>query len=176
MRLTLVECTLAEHGAEILAILNDAIATSTALYDYAPRPLESMTGWFGAKQAGRFPVWGAVDEATRALLGFSTYGWFRPQAAYKYTVEHSVYVRGDARGAGVGSTLMRRLIESAVAQDYHSLVGVIDGANQASIAFHEKLGFVHAGTVKQAGFKFGRWLDAAFYQLILPTPSAPHDG
>lgn len=171
----LVECSLADHGPQILAILNDAILTSTALYDYVAREPGSMTAWFDAKQKGRFPVWGALDEQQQ-LLGFATYGTFRAWPAYKYSVEHSVYVQRAARGRGVGSALMRQLIETAQAQQYHVLIGGIDAANAESITFHEKLGFRHAGTIEQAGFKFGRWLDLAFYQLVLATPLAPHDG
>lgn len=171
----LVACSLSEHGSAILAILNDAIVSSTALYDYRPREPESMLGWFEAKRVGRFPVWGAVDDAG-TLMGFATYGTFRAFAAYKYSVEHSVYVAREGRGRGVGTRLMRRLIQSAEEQQLHALIGGIDASNQESIAFHQKLGFVHAGTIKEAGFKFQRWLDLAFYQLILPTPSAPSDG
>jgi L-amino acid N-acyltransferase YncA len=171
----LVQCTLREHGAPILDILNDAIATSTALYDYRARELASMTGWFEAKAQGGFPVWGAVDERER-LLGFASYGTFRAWPAYKYSVEHSVYVARDHRGNGVGKALMSRLIQSATEQEKHVLIGGIDAENAASIRFHEQLGFRHCGTVQQAGFKFGRWLDLAFYQLILPTPARPQDG
>jgi L-amino acid N-acyltransferase len=171
----LAPCNLATHGGAILAILNDAIVSSTALYDYVPRPAASMTAWFEAKRAGDFPVWGAFDDAG-ALLGFATYGTFRAWPAYKYSVEHSVYVASAARGIGVGKRLMQRLIESAEQQQKHLLIGGIDADNAASVKFHESLGFVHAGTIKQAGFKFGRWLDLAFYQLTLRTPSAPHDG
>lgn len=171
----LVACSLSEHGSAILAILNDAIVSSTALYDYRPREPESMLGWFEAKRVGRFPVWGAVGDAG-TFLGFATYGTFRAFPAYKYSVEHSVYVARDGRGRGVGTLLMRRLIESAQEQQLHALIGGIDASNQESIAFHQKLGFVHAGTIKEAGFKFQRWLDLAFYQLILPTPNAPSDG
>lgn len=171
----LVECTLDEHGGAILEILNDAIVSSTALYDYVARPPQSMHGWFDVKRRGGFPVWGAVDESGR-LLGFASYGTFRERPAYKYSVEHSVYVARSSRGRGVGGALMRRLIQSAEEAEYHLLIGGIDAANQESIAFHEKLGFVHAGTIKQAGFKFGRWLDLAFYQLTLATPARPIDG
>jgi phosphinothricin acetyltransferase len=171
----LVACSLAEHGGAILEILNDAIVSSTALYDYRPREPASMQGWFEAKQAGGFPVWGALDEAG-ALLGFASYGSFRAWPAYKYSAEHSVYVARGQRGRGVGTSLMRRLVESATAQQLHTLIGGIDAENADSVAFHQKLGFVHAGTIKQAGFKFGRWLDLAFYQLLLPTPAAPSDG
>jgi L-amino acid N-acyltransferase len=171
----LVECSLSEHGAAILEILNDAIVSSTALYDYRPREPGSMTGWFEAKRAGQFPVWGALDDAG-ALLGFASYGSFRAWPAYKYSVEHSVYVARGHRGQGIGKALMQRLIQSATEQQLHALIGGIDAANADSVAFHQRLGFVHSGTIKEAGFKFGRWLDLAFYQLILPTPSAPSDG
>jgi phosphinothricin acetyltransferase len=171
----LINCSLSEHGSAILEILNAAIVSSTALYDYRPRAPESMIGWFEAKRAGRFPVWGAVDEAGQ-LQGFATYGNFRAWPAYKYTVEHSVYVADERRGRGVGTALMKRLLQSAVEQELHTMVGGIDADNTGSVAFHERLGFVHTGTIKQAGFKFERWLDLAFYQLILPTPSEPRDG
>jgi L-amino acid N-acyltransferase len=171
----LVACSLTEHGAAILEILNDAIVSSTALYDYQPRELSSMTDWFAVKQAGQFPVWGALDGAG-GLLGFASYGTFRVRPAYKYSVEHSVYVAREARRRGVGKALMQKLIHSATEQQLHTMIGGIDAANADSVAFHEKLGFVHAGTIKQAGFKFGRWLDLAFYQLLLPTPETPVDG
>src|SRR5450755_3741890 len=171
----ILECNYDEHAGAILAILNDAIVSSTALYDYAPRPPESMAGWFEAKRSGNFPVLGAASDHG-ALLGFASYGTFRAWPAYKYSVEHSVYVAKDQRGAGVGLALMRALISAATAQDLHVLVGGIDVSNRASIALHEKLGFVHAGTIEHAGFKFGRWLDLAFYQLRLPTPKSPVHG
>lgn len=171
----LIACTHDAHAQAILDILNDAIVSSTALYDYQPRPLSSMRGWFDAKAAGGFPVIGAVDEAG-TLLGFASYGTWRAFPAYKYTVEHSVYVHKAARGRGIAPRLMQALIEAARAQDKHVLVGAIDAANATSIALHQKLGFVHAGTVRQAGFKFGRWLDVAFWQLNLDTPAQPVDG
>ena len=171
----IVPCTREQHAGAILEILNDAIAHSTALYDYKPRTTQSMEGWFAAKAAGRFPVIGAVgDDGT--LLGFASYGSFRAFPAYKYSVEHSVYVHKDHRGHGLGLTLMQRLIDEARAQQLHVMVGGIDAANAGSIALHERLGFVHAGTIRQAGFKFGRWLDLAFYQLVLETPARPVDG
>lgn len=170
-----VDCTHAAHGGPILEILNEAIANSTALYDYKPRAPDTMVGWFKTKELGRYPVIGALGEGGE-LLGFASYGTFRAWPAYKYSVEHSVYVHKDHRGKGIGMALMRRLIDAARSQDYHVLVGGIDVANGASIALHEKLGFTHAGTVRQAGFKFGRWLDLAFYQLVLDTPRQPVEG
>lgn len=170
-----IACTHDVHAGAILEIFNEAIATSTALYDYHPRTPQSMQSWFQAKADGGFPVIGAVDEAG-TLMGFASYGSFRSWPCYKYTVEHSVYTHKDHRGRGVGPALMHQLIKAARTQQLHVMVGVIDAANTKSIALHEKLGFVHAGTVRQAGFKFGQWLDVAFYQLILDTPSNPVDG
>ena len=171
----IIHCTRDAHANAILAILNEAILNSTALYDYVPWTEERMHDWFDAKLTGRFPVLGAIGDAGE-LLGFASYGSFRVRPAYKYTVEHSVYVEASQRGRGVGRALLEQLIAVARTAHYHVLVGAIDQANQPSIALHERLGFKHAGTIAQAGFKFGRWLDLAFYQLILDTPAQPIDG
>lgn len=170
-----VDCTEEAHAPATLSILNEAILHSTALYDYQPRSPDSMSAWFQAKKASGFPVIGAVAP-TGELLGFASYGTFRAWPAYKYSVEHSVYIHKDHRGQGLGEALMRRLIAKAEEQQFHVLIGGIDASNGASIALHRKLGFSHAGTIWQAGFKFGRWLDLAFYQLVLKTPAAPVDG
>jgi phosphinothricin acetyltransferase len=171
----IVTCSYERHADDILAILNEAIVSSTALYDYQPRSPQSMRQWFDAKAAGNFPVIG-IESGAGELMGFVSYGVFRAWPAYKYSVEHSVYVHREHRGEGLGLLLMRELIEIARAQGRHTLIGAIDGDNHASIAFHEKLGFTHSGTVRQVGFKFGRWLDVAFYQLLLDTPADPSDG
>jgi phosphinothricin acetyltransferase len=170
-----VDCSPDRHAKAILDILNDAIVNTTALYDYEPRTLDSVLHWFEAKRAGNYPVIGIEDER-RALAGFASYGPFRAYPAYKYTVEHSVYVRADSRRSGIGRLLLTQLCDRAREQQYHMLVGVIDAGNHASIRLHKSLGFIQAGTVRQAGFKFGRWLDVAFYQLILDTPAEPVDG
>ena len=134
-----------------------------------------MAGWFKAKAAGNFPVVG-LESTDGELLGFASYGTFRAWPAYKYTIEHAVYVHHAHRGTGIGTALMHELVARATAQQIHVMVGGIDAANANSIAMHTKLGFVHAGTIQQAGFKFGRWLDLAFYQLTLDTPINPVDG
>jgi L-amino acid N-acyltransferase YncA len=171
----IVNCEPARHSDGILAILNEAIANSTALYDYKPRTRDNMTNWFEAKRGGAFPVIG-VESDSGELMGFASYGTFRAWPAYKYTVEHSVYVDANHRGQGVGRVLLRAIIDAAERQDYHVMVGGIDAANAVSIRLHESLGFTACGIVRHAGFKFGRWLDLAFYQLILRTPAAPADG
>jgi L-amino acid N-acyltransferase YncA len=171
----IVPCNHERHADAILAVFNEAIANSTALYDYKPRTKEMMTAWFDAKSKGNFPVIGAENDSGE-LMGFASYGTFRTFPAYKYTVEHSVYVDARFRGQGVGKSLLQETIATARRQDYHVLVGAIDAANAVSIRLHESLGFTHCGIIRQAGFKFGRWLDLAFYQLILSTPAEPRDG
>jgi len=171
----LVDCSYERHAGAILGIFNEAIENSVALYDYRPRPAESMVAWFEDKRRNGHPVIG-VESPAGELLGFGTWGVFRVRPAYKYTVEHSVYVHHAHRGRGTGEVLLRALIERAAAHEVHVLVGGIDAGNTGSIRLHQKLGFVHAGTVTQAGFKFGRWLDLAFYQLTLATPLKPVDG
>ncbi len=171
----IVPCEQKRHADAILAIFNDAIVNSTALYDYRPRTTEMMTGWFDTKLKGKFPIVGIEDDSGK-LMGFGSYGTFRAWPAYRYSVEHSVYVDARFRRRGVGRLILQQLIEAAHGQDYHLLVGAIDATNQASIALHEKLGFSYCGTIRQAGFKFGRWLNLSFYQLTLTTPMRPVDG
>jgi L-amino acid N-acyltransferase len=171
----LIDCEPHRHSAAILAIFNEAIANSTALYDYVLRTPDSMVSWFAAKAQKRYPVIGLENDAGE-LLGFASYGMFRERPAYKYTVEHSIYLDTRFRGQGHGRVLLQALIDAAIKQDYHVMVGGIDASNAVSIRLHERLGFTHCGTVAQAGFKFGRWLDLAFYQKILATPAAPVDG
>ncbi len=170
-----LRCEPRRHSEAILAILNDAIANSTALYDYKPRTPANMVSWFEAKAQKQYPVIGIENDAGE-LLGFASYGPFRAWPAYKYTVEHSVYVAARFRGQGVGRRLLEAIVAAAMEQDYHVLVGGIDASNAVSIKLHESLGFTACGIVKHAGFKFGRWLDLAFYQRILKTPATPVDG
>lgn len=173
--MNIIDCNFDRHAAAILDIFNDAIINSTALYEYHPRTMQTMESWFHTKVQNSHPIVG-VESIDGELLGFASYGAFRAWPAYKYSVEHSVYVHPKCRGKGVGTILMKQLIRRAAESDYHMMVGGIDIDNQASIALHEKLGFVPAGIIRQAGFKFNRWLDLAFYQLIMSTPRQPVDG
>jgi len=171
MQYQLKQCT-EKQLPEIMAIFNDAILNSTSLYDYKIRTMDRMNAWYSDKQKGNYPLLG-IFENNDTLLGFATYGPFRVQPAYKYSVEHSVYVRSDQRGQGFGKILLREIIKKAVEQDYHVMVGAIDADNDVSILLHEKEGFAFCGIIKQAGYKFGKWLDLALYQLILKTPGNP---
>jgi phosphinothricin acetyltransferase len=107
-----------------------------------------------------------LETGSGTLRGFATYGTFRDWPAYRYTVETSVYVRPGHRRQGVGRQLMQELIRAATDDGYHVLVAGIEATQQESIALHESLGFEFAGTICQAGFKFDRWLDLSFYQLL----------
>lgn len=173
--MNLVTCTFEKHASAILAIFNDAIANSTALYEYQPRTMDTMRVWFDTKAKGKFPVLGLEDDHG-SLMGFASYGSFRAFAAYKYTVEHSVYVDARFRGRGLGRRLLAEIIDAARLHQFHTMIGGIDADNAASIALHRSLGFTHCASIKQAGFKFGRWLDLEFYQLLLPVPEQPVDG
>lgn len=134
-----------------------------------------MSTWFEVKEKGNFPILG-LESDDGTLLGFASYGTFRAWPAFKYSVEHSVYVKREVRGQGIGKHLLGAIINAAKEQDYHLLIGGIDASNVVSISLHERMGFKRCALIEQAGFKFGRWLDLAFYQLILPTPRSPIDG
>jgi phosphinothricin acetyltransferase len=154
------------HLAAIREIFNHEIAHTTALYDYEPRSAETVAAWFAAKEVAGLPVLG-IEADDGSLAGFASFGPFRPFAAYLHTVEHSLYVDRGHRGRGVGRALLEALVAEARGRGLHVLVGGIDSANAASIALHRKLGFTHCGTVREAGHKFGRWLDLEFWQLVL---------
>ncbi len=169
--MNLIDCD-TSHAQAILAIFNEVIANSTALYEYQPRSMVVMAAWFETKRQGAYPVLGALDQ-DGTLMGFASYGQFRVFPGYKFTVEHSVYVAAAFRGSGLGRRLLEAIIQRARSQDYHTMIGVIDSANAASIALHQRLGFTRAGELRQAGFKFNRWLDVSFLQLLLDTPDSP---
>lgn len=164
-----------EYAKEVLDIFNDAILNSTALYDYKVWTEDIIESWFETKKINNFPIIGLVDDDNN-LLGFGSYGTFRIRPAYKYTIENSLYVHKDHRGKGYGKVLLNEIIKNATSQNYHCIIGVIDSANKVSVELHKSFGFELSGTFKQVGYKFGKWLDADFYQLILPTPLEPKDG
>ncbi|TDU81257.1 phosphinothricin acetyltransferase [Prosthecobacter fusiformis] len=160
-----------EHLESIRAIFNEAIANSTALYEDDPRTAAFMEDWWAGKIKAGYPVLGAVNDEG-VLMGFASYGAFRPHPGYKHTVEHSIYVDARFRGQGLGHQFLERIIAAAMAQGYHLMIGVIDADNAASIRLHERHGFTPCGHIREAGYKFGRWLDVVLYSLLL----SPSDG
>ena len=157
----------------ILAIYNHAIETTSAVFSYEPHSLEMRREWFADKRAKRYPV--LVADLGGAVAGFATYGPFRAWPAYRYSIEHSVYVAEGARRQGIARRLMELLLERARAQDFHVVIGGIVSENTASLALHEGLGFERVAHFKQVGYKFGRWLDLTFMQVVLDTPREPSD-
>lgn len=170
----IIKCT-PEYASQILDIFNDAILNSTALYDYKPWTMDTMKVWFETKAQHNFPVIGIVDDEG-VLMGFGSYGQFRMRPAYKYTVENSLYVHRDHRGKGLGKILLNEIISHATSQNFHSIIAVIDASNEISLDLHRKAGFTQVGVFREVGYKFGRWLDAAFLQLNLETPEMPEEG
>jgi phosphinothricin acetyltransferase len=161
-----------EHVEAIRGIYNHEILHTTALYEYEPRSAETMADWWSAKQASGLPVLG-IETGPGALAAFATWGPFRALPAYQHSVEHSVYVDARFRRHGMGRSLLTALVEEAMARDLHMMVGVIDATNMASISLHRQCGFTYSGTLREAGYKFGRWLDVEFWQLLLPTARPP---
>lgn len=149
----------------ILEIINYNILHSTALYDYNIRTLENQIAIFDDKIKKRFPIIVAIEN--EIVVGFGYYSEFRYREAYKFTVEHSVYAHQNHIGKGIGKLLLEELILLAKSQKLHTMIGVIDSENQNSIDFHKKFGFEIAGTIKETGFKFNRWLDSVFMQKML---------
>lgn len=158
---------------DILEIYNDAILHTTAVYDYQAHSLADRTQWYEKKKQDGYPL--LVFEKEANVVAFATFGPFRAWPAYKYTIEHSVYVHKDHRNKGIALNLMQEIIKIATAREYATLVAGIDAANEHSIKLHEKLGFTFSGTIRKAGFKFGNWLDLAFYQLALEGPKLPSE-
>ncbi|MEK8179952.1 N-acetyltransferase family protein [Flavobacterium buctense] len=154
-----------EDVQPIVDIINYNILNSTALYDYHPRTLEQQEAIFEDKLKKGFPIIVATIE--EKVVGFGYYSEFRFREAYRFTVEHSVYVDNDFHGKGIGKIIMQNLIDLAKKQKLHTMIAVIDSENQSSVTFHEQFGFKTVAVLKETGFKFDRWLHSQIMQLML---------
>lgn len=152
-----------EDLPSIMAIYNDAVEHTTAIWNETLVDLDNRKEWFRLRTERGFPVLVAVKDGT--VIGYASFGDWRPFDGYRHTREHSVYVHKDARGHGVGRLLMLSLIEHAKAAGVHVLIGAIESENKASIRLHETLGFRIVGRYSQVGKKFGRWLDLTSMEL-----------
>jgi phosphinothricin acetyltransferase len=156
----------------ILAIYNEVIANTTAVYAETPVTLEDRRRWFQARRAQGYPV--LVSVATEAgedrVTGFASFGDFRAWPCYRHTVEHSVHVRADRRGQGIGRALVEALFPAAAAQGKHIMIAGVDADNAVSLALHERLGFERVAHFREVGRKFGRWLDLIFLQRTVIAP------
>jgi L-amino acid N-acyltransferase len=155
-----------EDLPQILAIYNEVIRNSTAVYSEEEFTPARGENWFDAKAEQDFPLIVARDAS--GVAGFGTFGQFRAWPCYRQTVEHSVHVRADRRGRGVGRALLAELKARAAASAMHVMIAGIDADNTVSIGLHRSLGFTNAGHFHEVGFKFGRWLDLVFMECILP--------
>jgi phosphinothricin acetyltransferase len=151
---------------QILAIYNEVIRNSTAVYSEQEFTPERGEAWFHGKTAHGLPFIVARDES--GVAGFGSFGEFRAWPCYRHSVEHSVHVRSDRRGRGIGRAMLIELMKRAVELHKHVMIAGIDADNAFSIRLHRSLGFSDAGNFREVGFKFGRWLDLKFMQCILP--------
>ncbi|MDM0104279.1 N-acetyltransferase family protein [Variovorax sp. J22R24] len=156
----------------IVAIYNDAVLHTTAIWNEKTVDAANRAAWLADRQRAGYPVLVAVDDSG-TVAGYASFGDWRAFDGYRHTVEHSVYVRKDCRGAGIGKTLMVALIDRARRIGKHVLVAGIDAKNAGSIEMHKKLGFEEVGLLKEVGTKFGGWLDLAFLQLKIDSRVEP---
>ena len=156
---------------QVLAIYNEVIRNSTAVYSEEEFTAARGEAWFDSKAASGFPMIVARDDS--GIAGFGTFGEFRAWPCYRQTVEHSVHVRADRRGQGVGRALVVELMARAAASAKHVMIAGIDADNAVSLRLHRSLGFADVGHFHEVGFKFGRWLDLVFMECILSPTNAP---
>lgn len=149
----------------ILAITNEAIENTTAVWSLTPATLEQRAAWFRERRAAGLPV--LVAEHAGSVAGFASYAQYRPWEGYLHTVEHSLYVDPAAQGRGLGRMLLTALIAHARGENRHVMVGGIEASNAPSLALHASLGFEESGTLREVGRKFDRWLDLTFVTLVL---------
>jgi phosphinothricin acetyltransferase len=157
----------------ITAIYNDAVLNTTAIWNEVTVDAANRSAWMADRRKAGYPVLVALD-ADGQVVGYASFGDWRAFDGYRHTVEHSVYVRHDRKGKGIGRALMEVLIDRARSIGKHVMVAAIEANNTSSIKLHERLGFEHVGHLKEVGMKFGVWLDLAFLQLTLdarPTPA-----
>ena len=149
----------------MLDIYNEIILNTTAVWHSDPHTLEMRQEWFAIKKEQGYPVFVAEEEGI--LAGFSTIGPFRPWPGYRFTVENSVYVAAGSRGRGIAKLLIPPIIDAARELNIHAIVAGIEASNEASIGLHKKFGFVEVAHFKEIGYKFDRWMDLKFLELII---------
>jgi phosphinothricin acetyltransferase len=149
----------------LTAIYNEVIANSTAVFSNQQVTLEDRAGWLAGRQRDGFPVLVAAEHGD--VVAFGSLGSFRTWPGYRFTVEHTVHVRADRRGEGLGTTVLAVLIERARALGMHAMIAGVEAENAASIRLHERLGFSVVARLPEVAWKFERWLDLLFLQLLL---------
>ena len=151
--------------SSILAIYNDVILNTTAVFSEQPHTLQMRKDWYIDRVANNFPV--IVAEVNNEIAGFSSFGHFRAWPCYRFTVEVSVYVDTAYRGKGISKMLLKALLDRAREQRMHAVIAGITADNQVSINLHQSFNFNEVAHLKEVGFKFGKWLDVKFFELML---------
>jgi phosphinothricin acetyltransferase len=155
----------ADDQPSILAITNHFIASGTAVWTDRPLTPEQRSAWLAERQQRGLPILVADDDGD--VVGFASYGPFRPWDGYRHTVELSVYVAPGCERRGIGRRLVTSLLERAADSGVHVIVAGIEAGNTASLGLHSSLGFVEVGRMPEVGRKFDRWLDLVLMQRIL---------
>lgn len=150
--------------ASINDIYNHYVGSSTATYQTRPMSLQDRAAWF-AKHDGLHPV--IVAERNGTIVGWASLGEFHKREAYRNTVESSVYVRHDQRRLGIGKALLVEILQQARVIGHHTIIASVDSEQSASLVLHEAVGFTRVGRLHQVGYKFGRWLDVIYMQIML---------
>jgi len=152
----------------IRTIYNHEVLTTTATFDLVPRSLADQQAWLAAR-SGAFTAIVAVDpdEPDGAVAGFASLSPYKERAAYRTSVEDSIYVRRDRAGQGIGRLLLTELLDIAASSGFHSVFARIEASGAASRALHERCGFQLLGIERETGRKFNRWLDVALMQCLL---------
>ncbi len=161
-----MEIRTAEPGDldQITEIYNEAVSSSLVTFDIIARDRETQLEWFESHK-GIYPSIVAIDR--NIVLGFGSLSPYRDRAAYRTTVEDSIYVRSNTRRSGVGKTIMESLIERAHSGGFHAVIARMYAGNEPSIALHGSLGFQQVGIEREVGRKFGKWLDVVVMELII---------
>lgn len=154
----------------ILAIYNHVIINTTAVYSDKPHTMQMRLDWYNERVTHKFPVF--IADADGVVAGFSSFGHFRAWPCYRYTVEVSVYVDEAYRGRGISKQLSLALIERAREMNIHAVIAGISADNEVSIKLHQTLGYREVAHFKEVGYKFERWLDLKFFELLLPNTPA----
>jgi L-amino acid N-acyltransferase len=165
-----VRAAAANDAVAIASLLNAFLATTTIEWTDTPHTPGTVLAWLDEHETV------LVAEEQDEVVGVAAFGWFRDvvkRPGYRFTVENTIHVREDRWNTGVGWNLMQALIDKARESGKHTMIAAIDGANQASIRFHERLGFIEVGRMPEIGAKFGRWCDLVLLQMRLDDRTDP---
>jgi L-amino acid N-acyltransferase YncA len=165
-----VRAAAAQDAVAIASLLNAFLATTTIEWTDTPYSTENVLVWLDEHETV------FIAEERDEVVGVAAFGWFRDvgkRPGYRFTVESTIHVREDRWGRGVGRDLMHVLIDKARESGKHTMIAAIDGANETSIRFHRRLGFIEVGRMPEVGAKFGRWCDLVLLQMRLDDRTEP---